>query len=455
MQVRASTPVATGKMSARVQRAVEAMGDLLDRYFSESFYQVDSLSVQLDVKQEDLPRLETLLQEALKQKIEAIAPVKQSTSKPERLQQLSSDQYAKKLAIHFLRAGRLPWWAQSAAMEEIARWLENIQAAEWKTIMKREIERSDSVLGRLAKQFPDVLVRQLIRKSYKHSSQADEVLSLLAVIKAFTGQLDLPYGQREKLMRRLHVQALRAALHPSQDGQEITANLIATVLQAVQTDEDISKWKQWLKENGHPSQWTTQMDEMLGRGKESVGEHSTENAEDSDDQSVEEENFAVGNAGLVLLHPFIETLFENLGLLENDTFRNKDVRERAVCLLHHLCCGGDEFPEHELLFAKFLCGWPFSKPVDRFLPISEYEKQECRSVLESAVDHWDALKNTSVEELRSGFLMREGILKKESFGWSLYLEEQAQDVLLEQLPWGLSVIKLKWMDEMLTVQWRS
>jgi len=35
----------------------------------------------------------------------------------------------------------------------------------------------------------------------------------------------------------------------------------------------------------------------------------------------------------------------------------------------------------------------------------------------------------------------------------LYIEEKTIDILLDKLPWNLSIIKLKWMDEILTVHW--
>ena len=133
-------------------------------------------------------------------------------------------------------------------------------------------------------------------------------------------------------------------------------------------------------------------------------------------------------AGMVLLQPFILSLFNNLGLLQEGLFTGDDTRERAVCLLHYLATGSEEFPEPRLTLPKFLCHWPQDKPISRFLAVSDYEKEECLTVLQSAINHWEALKNTSVEGLRNGFLKREGILKEEAFGWSLYVEQKTQDI---------------------------
>jgi hypothetical protein len=72
-------------------------------------------------------------------------------------------------------------------------------------------------------------------------------------------------------------------------------------------------------------------------------------------------------------------------------------------------------------------------------------------VLLSCIQHWDAIKRTSIDGLRENFLHRDGVLKRDEFGWSLYIEEKTIDLMLDKLPWNLSIIKLNWMDEMLTV----
>ena len=37
---------------------------------------------------------------------------------------------------------------------------------------------------------------------------------------------------------------------------------------------------------------------------------------------------------------------------------------------------------------------------------------------------------------------------------SLSAEARTVDVLLDQLPWGVSLLKLPWMDRLLRVEWR-
>jgi hypothetical protein len=65
------------------------------------------------------------------------------------------------------------------------------------------------------------------------------------------------------------------------------------------------------------------------------------------------------------------------------------------------------------------------------------------------------LRNTSPDGLRGTFLIRSGKLCLRDGGdWSLQVESNSFDILLDQLPWGISMIKLPWMEKMLWVEWR-
>ena len=51
--------------------------------------------------------------------------------------------------------------------------------------------------------------------------------------------------------------------------------------------------------------------------------------------------------------------------------------------------------------------------------------------------------------------MRPGMLAVDADGdWLLRVEARTVDILLDQLPWGVSLVKLPWMDRLLRVEWR-
>jgi hypothetical protein len=160
----------------------------------------------------------------------------------------------------------------------------------------------------------------------------------------------------------------------------------------------------------------------------------------------------IENSGLVILHPFLPQLFNALGISENDKLIDTN---KALCLLNYMATGQKQMPEYNLVLPKVLCQFPISSPTPLDVKLTEKEMQEADNLLDAAIKHWEALRNTSREGLRSTFLLRPGKLSKKQDGdWLLQVENKSFDVLLDQLPWGISMIKLPWMKQMLWVEWR-
>jgi hypothetical protein len=159
----------------------------------------------------------------------------------------------------------------------------------------------------------------------------------------------------------------------------------------------------------------------------------------------------IENAGLVLLHPFLPRLFEGLGLAAEDKLIQP---ERALCLLHFLTTGQTIAPEYELILSKILCNIPLATPVESDMALTGSEKEEAEALLEAVIHHWEVLQNTSIDGLRGTFLLRAGKLSLSNDGdCLLQVESKTLDILLNQLPWGISMIKLPWMQRLLRVEW--
>ena len=161
----------------------------------------------------------------------------------------------------------------------------------------------------------------------------------------------------------------------------------------------------------------------------------------------------IGNAGLVLLHPFLRAYFEKVGLVVSDEFKTEDARRRAINLTQFLATGRWDAPEFHTTLNKLLCGVPLNEPVDRLIEPTKDEIQEADRLLSAVIEYWTALGSSSPDGLRVNFLMREGRLSRISSGWKLEVEKKTHDILLNRLPWGLSMIKYPWMKEMLHVDW--
>ncbi len=172
------------------------------------------------------------------------------------------------------------------------------------------------------------------------------------------------------------------------------------------------------------------------------------------------EGIAVETAGLVLFAPYLAAFFEHLGLQMAaaelpESLTEDSPHARAIHLLHYLSTGETRPEEHQLAFPKILCGIPLETPVPQELELSDLEKTEAESLLEAVVRNWPALKNTSIDGLRNGFVRRNGQVRwqDDRQAWVLQVERMAQDILLDRLPWTISVVRLPWMSGMVQVEW--
>jgi hypothetical protein len=139
--------------------------------------------------------------------------------------------------------------------------------------------------------------------------------------------------------------------------------------------------------------------------------------------------------------------------LQGDRFQTTDCQQTAIYLLHYLATRQTDPPEYELVLPKLLCSWPLNEAViPPHLPQTALDEAE--HLLQTVINYWEALKSTSPDGLRQGFLQREGKLTRLGESrWKLQVEQQAIDILLSRLPWGVSMVRLPWMDERLTVEW--
>ena len=107
----------------------------------------------------------------------------------------------------------------------------------------------------------------------------------------------------------------------------------------------------------------------------------------------------------------------------------------------------------DLALPKILCGLPLDRAMQPDSRITPKEKRETEAMLQEAISHWKALKNTSADGLRTNYFWREGLLAEKDSGYMLQVENKAQDVLLAHLPWSIGIIKLPWMKWPLHVEW--
>ncbi|GEN05988.1 hypothetical protein SAMN05443572_102895 [Myxococcus fulvus] len=165
----------------------------------------------------------------------------------------------------------------------------------------------------------------------------------------------------------------------------------------------------------------------------------------------------IDNAGLILTSPFLPHLFRELGLTRVDdqgkTHLDPEPAMRAVHLLQYLVDGRTSAPEPLLVLNKILCGLPVPTPIPTGIEMTPQEQSLCDRLLKALIAKWTILSGTSVAGLRETFLQREGRLEQLEDRWKLQVQRKTLDVLVDQVPWSLSILTHPWMPQPLYVSW--
>lgn len=161
------------------------------------------------------------------------------------------------------------------------------------------------------------------------------------------------------------------------------------------------------------------------------------------------------SAGLVLLWPYLKQFFEKLGLVADKSFVDEAAAERAVLMLQYLTEGTTETSEHLLALNKLLCGIDLLQPTAIDFEITDTEKADCEALLSAVIGHWPMLKNISLAGFRSAYLQRTGILTIQDGSWLLRVDRQTYDVIVDNIPWPINMVKFPWMNEAIVVTWQQ
>ncbi len=366
---------------------------------------------------------------------------------------ISQEEKVFELFLSFLETGRRPWWSEPTAhllQEEHILELPILSHPEWIERLFGLFRSQETAVERLVKQFSRKFVTTLIQLLLEGrlKLQPSERARLFA-----GGSTQEPNeGARllDYFLKQFSVDEQPSLLSAARLQNDFLRRII---IQLAATSTPL-EWKsfQQLTLELIPETQKKQEEQTLplkGRGTPA----SEKNPGEKKIHEGEEEGVYVDHAGLVLLHPFLDSFFREFDLLQDGSFKNEGSRNIAMHLLSFLATG-EEFPlEHQLTFEKFLCGAELAEPVERFVTLGHSMKEECETLLQAAIGHWHALKKTSPDGLREGFLQRSGKLVLSEFQNRLVVENKSHDVLLTFLPWGYGIIKLPWLEAPLFVEW--
>lgn len=161
----------------------------------------------------------------------------------------------------------------------------------------------------------------------------------------------------------------------------------------------------------------------------------------------------IKNVGLVILHPFLQQLFENLNWCKGTNWNGQRGWNKAVLATQYLVTGKQEYDSIDLTVNKILCGFISSYQIDPAILLTNDEVDECRTLLTAVISHWKILKDCSIESFQELFLQRNGKVLLTNGQTQLWLEKSAVDILFGSLPWSIDIIKTPWMSEPLWCYW--
>lgn len=181
------------------------------------------------------------------------------------------------------------------------------------------------------------------------------------------------------------------------------------------------------------------------------------------------EQIRAANAGMVVLNPFLPTLFKNLKLQnEKGVWLSEHAQAAAIYIIHYLATGNMDTTEDQLYLPKVLTGFPLQDVLPKWGVVCQYistsnpendwltqlNEEEIPQILNTIHQNWYPMRNCTWNGLQNDFLNRPGLLElKENKQYKLTLEPHALDVLLPHIKWGISMIKYSWMEEVLNVEW--
>ena len=393
---------------------------------------------------------------------------------------------------HFIQTGTLPWWAKQLSPPELKKCLEDLithQPKQIKPVLLRTLQDQQQ-LRRLIEQFSDANLLTMVQLLVPGLPNiiANFNTDLASILKSVDLFAHLSSHRLRLEQWRGILFSLTSGTTAEPDKQQLISQtvlhiatsfgisyhklldqIVKTVAQLQQSEQHFDSGLPDIIEKIHKVKSNQQRDQPQANTKQSTEKQSdTRSSETLDNklQQLEQEKLQrsrerfndsdelyLANAGLIIFWPFLARLFETLDLVQEQEFKNAESAERAVHLLQYLVDESSETAEHLLPLNKLLCGLDLMEPVSASIDISEQEKTECEKLLTAVIQHWTALKSTSIDGLRKVFLQREAILRVRDGGWLLQVERVTHDILLDNIPWNIRMVKLPWMEGMIYVEW--
>lgn len=354
----------------------------------------------------------------------------------------------------FLENGFMPWNNRISAVAELEQLLSVNEklVAQLKILIAQKAKAAERLVWQFSKNFTSRIITELTKNS---ENALNEIFALLEKLNLLQNDKQIDTHTDTHIDKHI-VDAAILNLFASDENKNKVEQFFAFLLTKVEGNEalksEIKEIINYLRVNKNKSGLSTgkenqEPNKAVDFKKEEIGiKDKIENEKPLD-------SIYIDNAGLVLLHPFLPSLFDTLKLIKGNDWLDELSQQKAVLVLEFLATGKDETEEFDLMLNKILCGIDLQEIVSTEIQLEKEIKVECDMLLSEVITQWSVLKNTSIDGLREAFLKRNGKFSKVENGWLLQVEQESIDILLNQLPWGIGIVKLPWMNDMLFVEW--
>lgn len=368
------------------------------------------------------------------------------------------------LLQYFLKNGALPWWAEETEihLDEISKEIVTAQKGALRHFLLQH-QQNKVVWQRIAWQFPAEFHLEIIGLFESLDTVVNSWTEWAkTIINHSLVDSHLPFQKIQEGIRRLVLKQAHVFSQASGDKSVMQTIFEAHLPEIIPGNiADV----QGIKKTWHQLMYSDKpADAFLTGIKRKAAQATVLNTfqpeplfsakkEIDSAEAITTEKLAVRHSGIVLLAPFIKVFFQKVNLLEGTEWKNKEAMYKAVHLLKFLSTGQQKVPEYTLTLEKLFCGLAIEEPVPLDISLEEEFTTEAAVLLQSVIEHWKVLKNTSVSGLQETFLKRDGLISREESGWLVQIERKTLDVLLDSIPWGYSTIKFPWNNYFIYVEW--
>ncbi len=449
------------------RKFLPALEQLLDKYSpEESVLTIESITCDVKVEENDLNDVLTrkIMEQLEKQLVEKLSLAHQD-QKPQSIEL----RFAETL-LFYLQNGYMPWFATITTRQQLNEFIIRLSGSTVSADIPDaffKLLKQDEVVNRICNDFDDITFWAFFRFLLANTNEAiisiwqKDYTVFITAKNLRVNTAVIAYLYKRALLKSIALyqssQALQVLAEVNQQfvqfflaEAELEHKLFTGPSPAVlQLDSKLSN--QVLQEElvqKAASQIKATEADTLNQTKDKAEKDNDPKKKDA--KSVSDPVY-INNSGLVIIAPYLGMFFKKMDVTDDENKITKPVK--AITLLNYIATGSKTFAEFEIVFPKLLCGLEPDFALTAPYTVTPKDIEIINDLLTSVIHNWPILKNTSIEGLRGTFLLREGKLTFKHNTHQLKVQRNAVDVLLEQLPWNINMIKLPWMEYLLTVDW--